>query len=164
MEKLKVISGIKELIQKYKYILLVVTAGILLMVMPGINKSPKDDSEQIAPVQQEISVETSLCTILSKIHGAGRVEVMLTTEKGAKTLYQTNLDRSDSQTREDTVIISNDQRAQNGLITQVIPPIYQGAIVVCDGADDPSVRFNIVDAVSKATGLGANQISVLKMK
>jgi stage III sporulation protein AG len=39
-----------------------------------------------------------------------------------------------------------------------------GAIVLCQGADVPSVRLAIVDAVSKVTGLVANQISVLKMK
>jgi stage III sporulation protein AG len=36
--------------------------------------------------------------------------------------------------------------------------------VVCQGADDPVVKLLIVDAVSKVTGLGADKISVMKMK
>jgi stage III sporulation protein AG len=39
-----------------------------------------------------------------------------------------------------------------------------GAVVIAQGADDPSIKLAIVDAVTKATGLGANKISVLKMK
>jgi stage III sporulation protein AG len=39
-----------------------------------------------------------------------------------------------------------------------------GAIVVCQGGDQPTVRLAILDAVSKVTGLGADKISILKMK
>ena len=47
---------------------------------------------------------------------------------------------------------------------QVNPPTYLGAIIICEGADDANIRLAVVDAVSKVTGLGANRISVLKMK
>ena len=85
-----------------------------------------------------------------------------------KTLYQTDDSTSYSDTsnttRIDTVTVTDDTRNQTGLIQQVIPPTYQGAIVVCQGADSPAVRLAIVEAVSKVTGLGADRISVLKMK
>ena len=44
------------------------------------------------------------------------------------------------------------------------PAQYLGVIVVCEGADSPAVRLAIVEAVSDVTGLGADRISVLKMK
>ena len=31
--------------------------------------------------------------------------------------------------------------------------IYEGAIIVCEGADNPAVRLRIVNAVSDLTGL-----------
>ena len=37
-------------------------------------------------------------------------------------------------------------------------------LIVCEGGDDANVRLSIVDAVSKITGLGADRISVLKMR
>jgi stage III sporulation protein AG len=46
----------------------------------------------------------------------------------------------------------------------VLAPQYLGAIVVCQGADRSDVRLAIVEAVSALTGLGADKISVLKMK
>ena len=61
-------------------------------------------------------------------------------------------------------MITGQNKQETGLVRQVIPPTYMGVVVVCEGADNPSLKLAIVDAVSKATGLGADRISVLKMK
>lgn len=163
MEQLNILQKIKDLLGKYKYVLLIIAVGIVLMMWPD-NSSINDElqSESASIVQPD--TEELLETILCKIKGAGRVEVMLTTARGSETIYQLDTDQSENQARHDTVIVTGADRAQSGLITQINPPLYQGAIVVCDGADDPTVRLNIVEAVSKATGLGASSISVLKMK
>ena len=63
-----------------------------------------------------------------------------------------------------TVIITDSQRSESGLIRQVNPAAYKGAIVVCQGADSPSVRLAVTQAVSKITGLGTDSICVLKMQ
>ena len=47
---------------------------------------------------------------------------------------------------------------------QKLSPVYQGAIILCQGADSPSVRLAITQAVSKVTGLPTDRIAVLKMK
>ena len=39
-----------------------------------------------------------------------------------------------------------------------------GAVVVCQGADLPSVRLDVTNAVAAYTGLGSDKISVIKMK
>ena len=36
-----------------------------------------------------------------------------------------------------------------------------GAVIVCDGADDPGVRLGIIGAVGAYTGLGCDKIQVL---
>ena len=93
---------------------------------------------------------------------------MLTVAESEKTLYQSDEDvttgDNSSSVRQETILISDSGRNQQALITQVISPKYQGAVVVCQGADIPSVKWAVVEAISKATGLGADQISVLKMK
>ena len=86
---------------------------------------------------------------------------MLTVKMGEQTIYQTDTPATD---RQDTVIITDDDRSQNGLIQQVISPVYRGAIVLCQGADSANVCLAIKEAVSKVTGLDTSQISVLKMK
>lgn len=149
------------LIKKYRYVILVLVIGILLMSIPE-----KRSEEQAQPYDQatqpHVDQTSQLSNILTQIKGVGKVEVLLTLETGQKTIFQTDLD--DQGQRTDTVIITNEQRAQQGLIQQHIFPEYRGAVVVCQGADDPSVRLAVVQAVANATGLDSDRISVLLMK
>lgn len=150
-----------DLLGKYRYAALILLIGLALMLIPGTpdnrEPSPTEPSKETT-----ISGEAELEAILSNIRGAGRVEVLLSYAAGERTVYQTDSDAGSQ--GHDTVIISDEDRKQSGLITQIVPPVYQGAIIVCQGAGDPSVRLSIVDAVSKYTGLGSNQIAVLEMK
>ena len=163
MEWLTMPKKMQSFLKKYKYVLIVFLVGAVLMFLPNGDKQ-KENTEYSSPkIMGRSNIEQDLEKILSQVSGAGRVSVMLTTAEGEKTYYQSNTDTSNDHSSEDTVILTDAQRSQNGLITQVNPPIYQGAIIVCDGADDPVVHLTIVEAVSRATGLGANNISVLKM-
>lgn len=157
------------LLKKYRYAVLVLVIGLILVTIPTGKKN--GDAAEI--VQETVSVipkttDEQLSLLLSKIDGAGTVEVMLTVAEGEEIVYQENSDTSSNtdlySSKTDTVTVTDSQKNQNGLIRQVIPPKYLGAIVLCQGADDPSVKLAIVDAVSKITGLGADCISVLKMK
>lgn len=158
-----------EFIKKYRYAVLVLIIGIGLMMIPSPSSETKEDSNvPQAETKAAISVEEQLASVLSQIEGAGKVEVMLTVGNGEETIYQFDENTSNSSdtntVQKNTVTITDAQRNQAGLVRQINPPVYLGAIIVCEGADDPSVQYMIVDAVSKITGLGANRISVLKMK
>lgn len=157
----------KKCIQKYKYVFIVLLVGIVLMLLPGV------ETEKVNVVKQEIRLDEApleelLSQILSKVSGAGRVEVMLNVAQGEKTIYQVDGEKSEGTSgrsdKEQTVTLTDGQRNQYGLIQQVNPPVYLGAIVLCQGADDPVVKLSVVEAVSKITGLSANQICVLKME
>lgn len=156
-------------LKKYRYVILVFVVGIVLMSIPDTTKRSENKEETNSTVVQiESSISDQLAAVLSSIDGAGKVQVMLTVAAGEETIYQTDQDISVSgdsnATRSNTVTVTDAERNQTGLIRQVNPASYLGAIVVCQGADSPSVRLAIVDAVSKATGLGSDRISVLKMK
>lgn len=167
MDWIEVKQKAGEFLKKYRYVLLILLAGLTLMLLP--EGESKEEPMPIS-VQQEVTqdLQTSLAEILSKIDGAGKVEVLLTEVIGPTTHYQMDEDISDgestSEIRRETVVISDGSRAENGLIFQVDAPVYQGAIVLCQGADSASVRLAIVEAVANATGLRSDKISVLKMK
>ena len=38
-----------------------------------------------------------------------------------------------------------------------------GVVVICQGADDPQVRLDIIRAIGSYTGFGSDKITVLKM-
>lgn len=157
---------VKTLIYKYRYAALVLCVGILLMCIPA--KSKQSVKQETEPMEQTVSVSQELADILSSIAGAGNVRVLLTLASGEETIYQTDHSISDTDTgnttQVDTVTVTDAQRNQTGLIRQINPPIYQGAIIVCQGADRPAVQLAIVNAVSRVTGLSSDHISVLKMK
>lgn len=155
-----------ELLSRYKYVLLIAAIGIAFMLLPA--ESPREQSPSAEDTVQSLSQQEQLEQILSKIDGVGSVRVLLTEAQGEKTLYEYDEDSADGtdsmQLRRETVLITDSDRSQTGLIRQVIPPVYQGAVVVCKGADSAAVRLAVVQAVSAATGLSADRISVLKMK
>ncbi len=169
MELKKWSGSIKTWIAKYKYALIVLLVGLLLMMIPSREPESglKTESES-KEVLQNVDLATELSEILSNVQGAGKVKVMLTESEGERTLYQTDTTYSQSDTntnsKTQTILITDSDRNETGLIHQKNPPIYRGAVVLAQGADEPTVRLAIVDAVSKVTGLGADKISVLKMK
>lgn len=149
---------------KYKYLLLIVLLGVVLMLIPSGTQSQTEKKADTNERMEQVDLEKELSQILSQVKGAGKVEVMLTCESGEKTVYQTDGNSSDGSEKRDTVIVTDQNRGQSGLVQQVEAAKYRGAIVVCQGADSPSVRLAIVEAVAKVTGLDSSRISVLKMK
>lgn len=161
-------NKITEVINKNKYVILILGIGLLLLLFPsheGMSEQKEVITENTVNI---LSVEDQLSQILSNVQGAGKVQVMLSISSGEETLYQTDdnhTNNTDSaSTKTDTVTITDSDRNEKGLIRQINPPVYSGAIIVCQGADNPSVRYAVVEAVSKVTGLGTDKISVLKMK
>ena len=165
-------SIIKEkvlnMIRKYRYAVVVILIGIVLMAIPG---RTREKTPKVEPATQEVVQKTDeerLEELLSQIEGAGKVRVMLSTAAGEETLYQTNDNTSNSgdsaSTRRDTVTATDSDRMETGLVRQVNPPKYLGAMVICEGADRASVRLAITDAVSKVTNLRYDCICVLRMK
>ena len=153
-----------DYLKKYKFMILVLLAGMVLMMWPDAEE-PKQTP---APAIREISLQDSLESILEKISGAGQVSVLLTQSAGEETIYQTDenssVQESGSNTHQQTVLVSGTGREEIGLVKKVKAPTYLGAVVVCQGADNASVRLAVVEAVRSATGLSSDRISVLKMK
>lgn len=159
-----------KLISKYKYAAIVLAIGVVLLLLPSRSVEKTENAQEIkltSTNSQTISA-SALIEILQSIHGAGKVQVLLSVSSGERIIYQTDSDHDTSgdtvSTRVETIIITDSQRNESGLISRIDPPCYMGAIVVCEGADSASVRLDIIQAVSKITGLGADNICVLKMK
>ena len=162
------LSGrITAFIKKYRFVLLVLLIGLVLMSLPS-GKAEETEVSTPQAVKETRDPESDLEEILSQIEGAGKVSVLLTQAAGEETIYQTDDDTStgmdSSSVRRETVIITGADKAQQGLVSQVNPPVYMGAVIVCQGADRATVRLAIVEAVANATGLSADKITVLKMK
>lgn len=153
-------------LKEYRYVLLVLFLGIVLMLLPQSKAAEEGDKETPVPeTVAEESLQEQLEQLLSIVQGAGKVRVLLTEAAGERVIYQTDGEESSQNTRRtDTVILSDSGRAESGLVQQILPPTFQGAVILCQGADSAAVRLALIEAVSNATGLTSDRISVLKMK
>ena len=162
------LGRIKEFFYKNRAVALVVLLGVLLMLLPTGKTEAQQPQRQETVSEPRENLETRLEQILSQVSGAGNVRVLLTQERGETSVYQ--LDRQEvtdgdrREIRQDTITVTGSDRQQEGLLTQVEAPRYRGAVIVCQGGDNPTVRLSVVEAVSGATGLPSNRITVLKMK
>lgn len=162
------IKKLGEYINRYKYVTLILVLGIIMMLIPfgGSDQAAEETTKE--EIEHVESFEDQLCNILSLVNGAGKVRVMLSLVEGEEVVYQTDDNIStgnNSETNSKKIVtITDAQRNQQGLVRKVVSPTYKGVIVVCEGAEDPAVRLDMITAVSKVTGLGADKISVLKMK
>ena len=100
---------------KYRYMILLVIAGILLLLLPTSGRSEKIQSEPCAVSTVDApDMRKELELILSQIDGAGEVRVLLSMASGEETIYQTDTDESANgeslHTQTDTVIITNDSQ------------------------------------------------------
>ncbi len=160
-------SKLKGSISNYKYVLIILAVGILLMLLPTSNKA--DSKEKTATeTAPKITQEERLAQVLRHIEGVGEVQVLLSTENTGETVYQTDTDITEGNDtkdqKSDTVILTDSERNQTALVRSSGAPVYRGAVIVCQGGDRASVKLAVTQAVIKATGLSADRICVLKMK
>lgn len=150
--------------REYRYVAIILAVGLILMLVP----TKKEESIQHETPEQENAaldnLQDSLETLLCALDGAGKVKVLLTQSQGERIIYQTDVQERENEIEESTVIISGTGKEQLGLVKQTLPPKYLGAVILCQGADRAEIRLAIVEAVSSATGLSTDKITVLKMK
>lgn len=167
MDWLRASQNAVKYLKKYGYAAIILLLGIFLMLVPG-KEAATGEPTVTEPVACQKDLSQALEEILSQIQGAGAVKVLLTLSSGPETVYQLNEEipsqEGSGTHRRETVLVTDSQRAQSGLILRQLEPQYRGAVVICQGADSASVRLAIVDAVGKVTGLPSHCICVLKMK
>ena len=113
---------IAGLLKKYKYPIILLCIGMILMGLPSFSgeKEPAAGETAAVPTSPEPGVQEELEQILKNIYGAGDVKVMLTISQGEKTLYQTDvvsgITENSQDTDTDTVIVSDGEGGEEGMV------------------------------------------------
>lgn len=125
-------------------------------------------------------IESNLENILSKIQGVGNVKVLVTYSQSSEVVAMYNESNKNSTIEEkdsgggirtteqiDTTkdIIYKEENGEKIPITQkVINPKVEGAIITATGANNATIKNNIIQAVEAVTGLPTHKIQVFEMK
>lgn len=167
-------NKIGEIVKKNKYVALLLILGMILVLVPS------GKSEENSQREGSVSIDDSLFSIkeneerleriLSKIDGVGKVSVMLSIDGSSERIIaedkikNTNSEVDYSETSEESETVILDLGTKEGVVElRYIYPRYTGAVIVAEGADNPSVKLSITQAVASITGLGSNSVSVMKM-
>lgn len=159
-------NALWEKIARYKYALIILLIGVVLMSVPVRERNVNQDIAE-STIQPQPELSAQLEEILCQIQGAGRTKVLLTQSRGPSVEYQTDTqvhrEAENEEKKSDTVLKSAGSGVEEALVTSTACPIYRGALVICEGADRAAVRLSIIQAVSSLTGLGSDKIAVIKM-
>lgn len=161
---------------------------ILVITVVAINVIWKDEetpknstnntSKQLAVKENkstvELTLEEKLENILSKIVGVGNVDVLLTYNETEEIvpIYNTKDKTSVTNETDSTggtrvtqesdssreVIYQDDEI----IVQKTKSPKIEGAIIAASGANNSSVKANIIQAVEAATGLATHKIQVFE--
>lgn len=125
-------------------------------------------------------MEEKLKKILEKIQGVGKVEVFINFSESSEMVAMYNENSKISSTEEtdtsggkrvieqkDTqkdIIYKEDDGQKIPITKKVIQPKIEGAIITAQGANDATIKANIIQAVEAATGLATHKIQVFEME
>lgn len=141
----------------------------------------EEKAVQVSNNNEEDGLETKLEGILEKISGVGKVKVMLTYTETSELKLIYNEDSSTSNTNEtdssggtrtvtendsqkEVVFKENTDGSKEPITQSISSPKIEGAVVVAEGADNPTVKTNIIQAIEAATDLATHKIQVFKME
>ncbi len=141
-------------------------------------KQPSTDVQSADYVREwEEKLEKSLLYI----EGAGQVKVLITLQESEQRVLARDGTESISETTEEDAaggsrrvtenriekktIYTVDERGQDvPYVIKTITPSVKGVVVIAQGADQPEVRQNIIEAIQVLFDINMNKITIVKMK
>lgn len=163
---------IEKHITKYKYAILILFIGIIMMTFTSSESQSTEQTEttinqteyfNLSEFQQELQ-ET-----LSYIDGIGRVKLSLSLNSTEEYVYaedirQSNQSEITTSYESSLSIVSDSGYGQNPILIKNLLPTFRGAVILCDGAENENVSLSVVQAVSSVCDLNSDKISVIKMR
>ena len=155
-------------------IAVIVVLGVILLLLPSGGDKTAEPVTPSAPPEaaadMTADVERQIAEALSVLEGAGKVTVLLSLHSDGEVYLATDKDyieKSGGESREqseEAVIINSGSSVQSPVVVKRVYPEYRGAVVVAEGADNPTVRLAITQAVTSLTGLSSDRVAVIKMQ
>ena len=158
---------LRDILKKYRFAALVALAGVVLMLLPGKKDSMPDAETAEGETFSLEETERRMAEVLGAMDGVGRVQVMLTLRSGETLSLAEDSSAtrgSGGDVRQDSQVLTVNRGSgwQEALVTRQDYPVYQGAVVVCQGAGSSAVRLAVTEAVAALTGLSTEKITVVQ--
>lgn len=145
----------------------------------------KTDTITLANTEGNINIEDNTLerqieNILKKLNGVEDVSVLITYNKTNEIVPVYNEDSQESITKEEDnqggirtinenstkkeIVYEESNGVKKIVTSSVVTPEIKGAVIMAKGANNSTVKTNIIQAVEAATGLPTHKIQVFEMK
>ena len=128
----------------------------------------------------ENNLENQIENILKKLEGVEDVNVLITYEETNKVVPMYNENNQENVTQEEDnqggvrtinensikkeVVYEENNGQKTVAKSSIVTPTIKGAVILAKGANNSTVKSNIIQAVEAATGLPTHKIQVFEMK
>lgn len=153
----------------------------------GVNAPPPDQEAMSKSVKEgspfaeyERNYENRLKEILEKAVGISGIDVLVTIDSTEEIVVYSNERKSEKTTnevdsnqakrhiteisREGEIVLYEASGGERPLIVKTIKPKVRGVIIVASGAENPTVRSLILDAVRKGLDVSSHKVSIIPRK
>ena len=131
-----------------------------LIAFGGFDKKNQQTSASQSYVDE---LSSKMVSVIQKIDGVGRADVVLSlsTQGACDYAYETKSQTVGDKTTQTTslVLVKGEP-----LVVKAYSPVVGGVVVVAEGADDPVVRYKIVNVVVTLTNVSAENVRVFTYK
>ncbi|MGJ7044605.1 stage III sporulation protein AG [Thermoanaerobacterium thermosulfurigenes] len=185
--KQKILKADNKTIQDLTVIFII---GLIILIGASIFFKPKPTNKssdkqmveaQITNEDYASKLESELKEILSRIHGAGNVDVLVILDSDEEIVAAMDTVQSETTTNEkdsnggtrttiqsetdNKIVTSQNTSGENQpMILKKVMPEVRGVVVVADGAKDPNVQYELMTAVETALGIPAYKVKVVSSK
>lgn len=153
-------KGIKKLLSKIKieYLIVVVLAAVCLFIV--FNGMKSNEVKETNAVNEYVSsLENKLTKSLSKVSGAGKVNVIISVESKMETVLASVKKTENGTTEEEPFTVGG----KTVILTENYPEIT-GVIIVAEGANNLTVRVSLINATKVFLNIDDDKIQILTMK
>lgn len=155
--------------------------AVLLILCSDLSCQAENSMPETSATSEDYAaeLEQKLIDIISSVEGAGETRVLVTLQSGKEYIYasedSTSTDSSASvdssgrqssderQDRQSSHIIIDTDQGEQALIRTELMPAINGVVVVCQGADDPSVAERIMAVVTTALGISSKRVCITQL-
>ncbi|MFV0440352.1 MAG: hypothetical protein ACK5LV_03550 [Lachnospirales bacterium] len=188
MQKLNLFENLSIDSKKQNQILILITILVALFLYLGKTNdtnivSDYDDYDEVSVkgdtyFYYENQLESKLEEVLTKVEGAGKVEVLITLAKSSERVIAKNTNSKMNETTEEkegetksTIdeevseeVIFNSKQEETPFIVYDKSPEIEGVLIVAEGGDNVILKDSFVRTTESLLGISSYKISVLKMQ
>lgn len=195
---------VKQWLKNKNNLLIIVLVGILFMVISlpdaktgksvdtssenvtsefnnmGLEKEPEIEVWQDETAQYVEQLEKRLSELLTRVEGAGKVEVIITLRSSIERVVEKDIGTQQSETQEtdaqggnrtvgsastnEGTVYVTEGSSSAPYVVKTISPAVEGVVVLAQGAGIGSVSKELSEAVQVLLGIEAHRVKILKME